>query len=66
MSVVALQDVLLAGARIVIEDEIERLIGVLDQMDARTEDREPDAEDEVVSEDDGVVAAWMSCCGRQG
>lgn len=66
MSVVALQDVLLAGARIVIEDEIERLIGGLDQLDARTEDREPDAEDEVVSEDDGVVTAWMPCCGRQG
>ena len=66
MSVVALQDVLLAGARIVIEDEIERLIGVLDQMDARTEDREPDAEDEVVSEDDGVVTDWMPGCGRQG
>lgn len=66
MRVVALQDVLLAGARIVIEDEIERLIGVLDQLDACTEDREPDAEDEVVSEDDGVVAAWMPCCGRQG
>ena len=66
MTVVALETVLLAGARIVIEDEIERLIGVLDQLDAGAEDREADAEDEVVSEDDGVVTAWMPFCGRQG
>lgn len=64
MSVVAFEAVMLAGARRVIEDEIERLIGVLDQLDACAEDREPDDEDEVISEDDGVVIDWMTC-GRQ-
>lgn len=65
MSVVALEAVLLAGARRVVEDEIERLIALLDALDAVAEDREPDAEDEVISEDDGVVDSWMPCCGRQ-
>lgn len=64
MTVIALEAVRLAAARRVIEDEIERLIALLDALDAAAEDREPDEEDEVISEDDGIVIGWRSV-GRQ-
>jgi DNA-binding GntR family transcriptional regulator len=64
MTVIALEAVRLAAARRVIEDEIERLIALLDALDAAAEDREPDEEDEVISEDDGVVIGWRPV-GRQ-
>lgn len=51
----------LMAARRVVEDEIERLIALLDAMDAAGEDREPDGEAEVTSEDDGVVRRWWPC-----
>ena len=60
----ALEDVRLRAARVVIEDEIERLIDVLDRIDAAEAEREPDGEDEVVCEDEGVVTHWMAV-GRQ-
>jgi hypothetical protein len=62
---VPLEDVLVRAARLMIEAEIQRLIDLLDQMDARTEDREPDADDEIVCEDEGVVRHWSPACGRQ-
>lgn len=45
----------LCAARVVIEDEIQRLIDLLDQLDALMAEREPDSDDEILSEDDGVV-----------
>lgn len=60
----ALDEVRLRAARVVIENEIERLIEVLDRMDAVESEREPDGEDEVICEDEGVVTHWMAV-GRQ-
>lgn len=39
-------------------------IDMLDELDAAETEREPDAEDEVVSEDDGVVVCFRPV-GRQ-
>lgn len=47
-----------------LEDAIERGIALLDMMDAAGIDREPDGEDEVVSEDDGMVVNLRQV-GRQ-
>lgn len=47
-----------------LEEAIERGIALLDMMDAAGIDREPDGEDEVVSEDDGVVVNLRQV-GRQ-
>ncbi|MFC5346282.1 hypothetical protein ACETK8_15860 [Brevundimonas staleyi] len=46
-------------------------IDLLDAADAGTEDLEPedgepDGEDEIVSEDDGLVRHWTDRVGRQG
>lgn len=54
----------LMAARRVVEDEIERLIALLDAMDAEGGDRVPDDEDEVTCEDEGVVVALRQV-GRQ-
>lgn len=52
------------GLRRQLEDAIERGIALLDMMDACGFDLEPDGEDEVVCEDDGVVVALRQV-GRQ-
>jgi hypothetical protein len=54
----------LRAARLVIEAEVQRLIDLLDAADAADVDREPDGDDEIVSEDDGVVIGLVSV-GRQ-
>jgi phosphate uptake regulator len=45
--------------RAALERMAEAAIEMLDAMDAAGIDREPDGEDEVVSEDDGVVRRWF-------
>lgn len=62
---VPLEDVLVRAARLMIEAEIQRLIDLLDHIDAAMADREPDGEDEIVCEDEGVVLCWTGGCGRQ-
>lgn len=44
-----------ARLRAWLEYVIESAIDMLDAMDAAAEDREPDADAEIVSEDDGAV-----------
>lgn len=51
-------------ARRALEDAIERGIALLDMMDAAGIEREPDGEDEVVSEDDAPVRGLRQV-GRQ-
>lgn len=54
----------LAEAREALEDAIERGIALLDMMDAPFAEREPDGEDEIVSEDDAPVRGLRQV-GRQ-
>lgn len=51
--------------RAFIERWVQEGIELLDAVDAATEDREPDHEDEIVSEDDGLVRHWSDGVGRQ-
>ena len=37
---------------------VDTAIEMLDALDAPTAEREPDGDDEVVSEDDGLVVGW--------
>ena len=48
-----------------VEMIVQAGIDLLDAADAAEADREPDGEDEVVSEDDGVVVNWTDRVGRQ-
>lgn len=50
--------------RAFIERWVQEGIDILDAVDAATEDREPDGEDEIVSEDDAVVSDLRQV-GRQ-
>ena len=51
--------------RAFIERWVQEGIDILDAVDAATEDREPDEDDEIVSEDDGLVRRWSDHVGRQ-
>jgi hypothetical protein len=44
--------------RAMVEQAVQRLIDALDAADRAEEDREPDDEDEVMSEDDAVIVGW--------
>lgn len=52
------------AVRDLVERAIQALIDALDAADAATEDLEPDHDDEIVSEDDAVIADWRPV-GRQ-
>lgn len=50
--------------RALLEQLIQAGIDLLDAADAPTEEREPDEEDEVMSEDDALIPDWREV-GRQ-
>lgn len=50
--------------RAALERLVDGAIELLDAMDAAGFDREPDGEDEVISEDDGVVGRWFRVGGQ--
>jgi hypothetical protein len=52
--------------RAAIEAMVQAGIDLLDEIDAPAADREPDAELEIVSEDEGVVRPWPSRALRGG
>ncbi|WP_309628192.1 hypothetical protein [Brevundimonas sp.] len=51
--------------RALLKQLIQASIDLLDAAEAAATDREPDDEDEVVSEDDGLVRHWTDSVGRQ-
>lgn len=53
-----------AGLRAWLEYVAQTAIDMLDDLDVVETEREPDAEDEVISEDDGVVVSFRPV-GRQ-
>ncbi len=51
--------------RALVEKAVQSLIDALDAADRLSEEREPADEDEIVSEDDGVVMNMSAHVGRQ-